>query len=63
LLTTFRGVIKDEKPEVSDSATYLLGHYPPKLPLMGRQEEQKSNGLVTGDGGELSARQVMSSRC
>ena len=41
----------------------FLGNYPPKFPFMGRQEEQKSNGLVIGEGGELSARQFMSSRC
>ena len=41
----------------------FLGNHPPKLPFMGRQGEQKSNGLPTGEGGELSALQVMGSRC
>ena len=41
----------------------FLGNHPPKLPFMGRQGEQKSNGLPTGKGGELSALQVMDSRC
>ena len=41
----------------------FLGNYSSKLPFMGRQGEQKSNGLPTGEGGELSALQVMGSRC
>ena len=40
----------------------FLGTYPPKLPFMGRQESR--NQMVWfGEGGELSALQVMSSRC
>ena len=41
----------------------LPGNYPPKLPFMGRQGGQKSNGLLASEGGEFSALQVMSSRC
>ena len=37
----------------------ILGNHAPKLPFMGRQGEQKSNGLPTGEGGELSALQVL----
>ena len=37
----------------------FLGNHPPKLPFMGRQGEQKSNGLPTGEGEELSALQVL----
>ena len=37
----------------------FLGNYSSKLPFMGRQGEQKSNGLPTGEGGELSALQVL----
>ena len=39
------------------------GNYPPKLPFMGRQGEQKSKGLPTGEEGEHSVLQVMGSRC
>ena len=47
----------------SKTTRNFLGNHPPKLPFMGRQGEQKSNGLPTGEGQELSALQVMGSRC
>ena len=40
----------------------FLGNHPSKLPFMGRQGDQKSNGLPTGEGGELSVLQVMGCR-